>query len=187
MRAKYFKILSHRVFPKGRPSLRLTFPFGLRRQIARYDYLIWIDGSAVVKRRDFVETVVSCIGASGWAMFSHPDRTCIYDEAEASVGMPKYASQPIMAQVDHYRGEGYPAGNALMAAGVIARDARRLDLATINEMWWRENLRWSYQDQLSLPVVLWRLGCRCDIIEGNLWRNSLVEWTTHKVRRRRGE
>jgi hypothetical protein len=46
-------------------------------------------------------------------------------------------------------------------------------------MWWQENLRWSLQDQISLPVVLRRLRQSCDTIEGNLWSNNLVEWVDH--------
>jgi hypothetical protein len=113
-------------------------------------------------------------------MFDHPERNCIYDEALFSASMPKYRKQPLMGQVESYQAEGYPAGNGLMAAGLIVRDARRNDLSSINEMWWQENLLWTFQDQLSLPVVLWRLGHHCEPIQGNLWRNDVVEWAEHK-------
>lgn len=179
MQAKYYKILSHRVFPGGRPRLTETFPFGLWRQLSRYDYLIWIDGSARIKEPHFAESVIAQIRDTGWAMFAHPKRQCIYDEAVVCAGLKKCENQPVIEQTEHYRTEGYPANNGLKAAGVIARDARRTDLAAVNEMWWRENLRWSYQDQLSLPVVLWRLGKGSDCIKGDLWRNDLVEWQRH--------
>src|SRR5437879_1575817 len=79
----------------------------------------------------------------------------IYAEAEFSKTMPKYFDQPIAEQIESYRAEGYPARMGLIATGLIARSTAA-DLSAIEEMWWDENLRWSYQDQLSLPVVLWR-------------------------------
>jgi hypothetical protein len=113
-------------------------------------------------------------------MFPHPERGCIYDEVVQSATMRKYQAQPIHEQAASYRTEGYPAQNGLMACGLIARRARA-DLGGINEMWWRENLRWSYQDQLSLPVVLWRMGRGFDRIEKNLWHNDLIAWHGHKT------
>jgi hypothetical protein len=179
MRAKYFKILSHRIFPNGRPSIRETGAFGVRRMWDRYDYVIWLDGNAQIQDADFSRKVISYVGASGWAMFPHPERDCIYDEVLQSATMPKYHVQPIHEQAASYRTEGYPAKNGLMACGLIARQARA-DLGGINEMWWRENRRWTYQDQLSLPVVLWRLGRGFDRIEKNLWHNDLISWLPHK-------
>jgi len=180
LRAKYFKILSHRIFPNGRPSPAEGFAFCLRRHFRRYDYLIWIDGSGQIKSSDFAARTVSQIGPSGWAMFSHPERNCIYDEMQVSATMPKYQKLPMAAQIDSYRAEGYPAANGLEACGVIVRAARRKDLSEINEMWWLEQLRWTYQDQLSLPVVLHRLGRGCDTLEGDLWRNDLIGWAPHE-------
>ncbi len=179
MRAKYYKVLSHRIFPNGRLSLSEAFTFGLRRVFTPYDYTIWIDGNAQIRTSVFAETVISYIGQSGWAMFDHPERDCIYDEMVVSARMPKYHELPLAAQVESYRAEGHPSHNGLKACGVIARDARSQDLRDVNETWWQENLKWSFQDQLSLPVTLRRLGKSCDTIEGCLWRNDLVEWAGH--------
>jgi hypothetical protein len=183
MRAKYFKILSNRLFPGGKTTLAETsFSFWSRNLLKPpYDYLVWVDGSCQIKTSHFVEKVISHVGQSSWAMFKHPERHCIYDELVVSSHMTKYGNQPIAAQVTSYRAEGYPRSNGLIAAGVIVRDTRRKDLVPVNEMWWQENLCWSYQDQLSLPVVLWRLSHQCNFIPGNLWNNELVAWRDHKL------
>ena len=139
MRAKYFKIQSHRVFPGGWPDSIEAPP--LNQEHSPYDYLIWIDGSGQIRDANFVDRVISRVGSSGWAMFNHPNRECIYDEAVFSMTMQKYHKLPIREQVESYRAEGYPAGNGLMACTLIARDARRVDLNGINESWWQENLR----------------------------------------------
>ena len=179
LRAKYFKVLSHRIFPQGRPSLRETGAFGLPRQLRPYDYLIWIDASAVITTPRFIERIIGNIYQSGWTLFRHPDRDCIYEEVRCSLAMLKYQGLPLRQQVRKYRWEGYPAHHGLMACGVIGRDARRPDIGEINEQWWYENLLWSYQDQLSFPVVLWRAGKSCDLIQESLWANPFVTWRPH--------
>lgn len=175
LRAKYFKVMSHEVFPDGCLAWRYR-PFGPR---PAYDRLIWIDGCLTIKSPDFAAEFGAHVGANGWSMFVHPDRACIYDELQASAGMLKYRGLPLAAQIEAYRQEGFPAGAGLMAGGLIARDPHRKTLAGINRAWWAENLRWSYQDQLSLPVVLWRLGRSFDPVRLDLWNNAWFDRGDH--------
>ncbi|MFL9827946.1 glycosyltransferase domain-containing protein [Rhodoplanes sp. SY1] len=180
MRAKFFKLLSHEVFPCG----RVSDTYGKGPLAGRfYDYLVWIDGSIRVKSPTFVEELVGAIGRYDWAMFKHPDRDCVYDEVVASRHMAKYANQPLERQVAEYRSDGFPAKAGLMACGVIARRTRSPTLAWIGELWWRENVIWSYQDQLSLPYVLWKTGYGYDRIDINLWKNDWFNCIPHKSTR----
>ena len=179
MQAKFSKILSHRVFPNGMLAWRYHRLDAQFRGRTRYDILIWIDGSIQIRSSRFVEEFVSRIGPSGWVMFKHPDRDCIYDELAVSLAMHKYRDQPLERQVASYRAEGYPAHRGLMACGLIGRRANDPRHERINEAWWQENLRWSYQDQLSLPVVLWRMGCSCETVAMNLWDNPWFDWIPH--------
>ena len=167
LRAKYFKIMSHAVFPGGRLGWRFA-PFGRR---PRYDRLIWVDGCLAIRSPDFAAAFGAHVGAAGWSLFQHPDRDCIYDELAASEGMAKYRDLPLAAQTAAYRHEGFPAHAGLLAGGLIARDPAHPMLARINAAWWAENLAWTYQDQLSLPVVLRRLGASADPVRLNLWDN----------------
>jgi hypothetical protein len=179
MQAKFYKILSHRVFPGGRLAWRYHGIESLMRRRTRYDVLVWIDGSIRIRSPRFVEEFIACIGPSGWAMFKHPDRDCIYDELAASLPMRKYRNQPLARQVAFYGAEKYPAHHGLMACGLIARRADDPRHIRINEAWWQENLRWSCQDQLSLPVVLWRMGLSCESVAMNLWDNPWFDWMPH--------
>ena len=128
---------------------------------------------------DFAAEFVRCVGPAGLSMFPHPDRACIYDEVLASRGMAKYAGLPLAEQVASYRAEGFPAQAGLIAAGLIARRSGQPALARIEAAWWAENLRWTYQDQLSLPVVLWRLGAGYDPVPLNLWNNPWFDRADH--------
>jgi len=175
MRAKYFKILSHLVFPKGMISRQLVtaaWPSHL------YDYIIWIDGSIQIKSPLFVEMIVDHIPRRGLTMLKHPDRDCIYQEALASLWLQpvKYGKLPIIQQVESYRSRGYPPRNGLFAATIIGRRSRDKDLNLINNSWWAENVHWTYQDQLSLPFVLWQSGQCCIPINVSLWSNNYFDW-----------
>jgi hypothetical protein len=177
MRSKFFKILHDRVFARGR--LRFGQSFWKRRFRPRYDDTVWIDGSIQIKSPSFVREFTDHVAGSGWSMFIHPNRRCIYAEAEFSKTMRKYGGQPIDGQMEAYKAEGYAAGNGLIATGLIARSTSA-DLTAINEMWWDENMRWSYQDQLSLPVVLSRLGKSYDPVQKQLWSNEWFDWIPHR-------
>ncbi len=175
MRAKYFKIQAHEVFPGGRLAWRYQ-PFGRR---PRYDAVIWVDGCLRIKDPDFAAAFAACIGPHGWSLFPHPDRACIYDEVRELPGMRKYEGTPFAQQVAAYKAEGFPEKAGLIAGGLIARDPRNPKVAQINDAWWRENLRWTYQDQLSLPVVLWRLGHGYDPVNLDLWNNPWFDRLEH--------
>jgi hypothetical protein len=140
--AKTYKLLPHLFLPE-------------------YDYTIWIDGSHEVLSPDFAAHSLAAIGDSGIAVYDHPWRQCIYTEAEASVGMEKYLSQPIREQVEAYREEGHPDNWGLYATGTIAR-RRCPEVTDLMVAWGAEMDVWGYQDQLSFPVVCHRLGVRPD-------------------------
>ncbi len=169
MRAKFFRIMVHEVFPL---LSRMDHDAGLHQ----YDHAIWVDGSVRITSPDFAAFMIGSIGRHGLAMLKHPDRRCIYEEAAHSVGLLKYRYQRIREQVDHYRRQGYPENNGLMAATVSARDMRRRDLDHVFADWWEENLKWTYQDQLSLPYVLWKHGRWYDEIDQELVRNPYFVW-----------
>jgi hypothetical protein len=86
---------------------------------------------------------------------------------------------PLAEQVESYRAEGMPEHAGLMAATLIARSPGSEAVNRINEAWWKEITRWSYRDQLSLPVVLWRLGHGYDKVTLNLWDNPWFDRLEH--------
>ena len=64
MRAKYFKCNSHKL---------------------DCDISVWIDGSAVIRTQDFVQWCLDQLGDGDIALIKHPDRDCIYDEANVNL------------------------------------------------------------------------------------------------------
>jgi hypothetical protein len=84
LQAKQFKLLSHRIFPRGRLALRYA-PFSLRRCA---DLSIGIDGSIRIKSASFVRDMRVRLGGNAWAMFVHPDRDCIYGRGARQLPTP---------------------------------------------------------------------------------------------------
>jgi fermentation-respiration switch protein FrsA (DUF1100 family) len=123
--------------------------------------VIWIDANMEVTSPSFAREALASLH-DGIAVFDHPRRDCIYEEAEACLGPEsqggKYADQPIHGQVAHYRSEGHPQQAGLYASGVIARDARDTRIRTLGERWMAEVEGWTVRDQLSFPVLLRQLG-----------------------------
>lgn len=125
--------------------------------------VIWNDASMQVTSRSFAREALAA-RRDGIAAWRHPRRDCIYAEAKASLGAEgqggKYAGLPIMEQVAHYRAEGHPRHGGLYACGTVAWDRSRPSVVLFGAAWLEECVRWTYQDQLSFPVVARRFGVR---------------------------
>ncbi|HUV11823.1 MAG TPA: glycosyltransferase domain-containing protein [Acidimicrobiia bacterium] len=121
---------------------------------------IWIDGNTSVFSPRFAAEALEQAAGSVIAAYRHNQRDCIYEEAEASVALQplKYADQSLAAQVEHYRNEGHPEHYGLWAAGTLVIDGTDPLARSLGTRWFEECERWSYQTQLSLPVVLRELG-----------------------------
>jgi hypothetical protein len=137
---------------------------------------IWIDANARVDSVSFAASAVS-FAQQGLALFRHPQRDCIYQEARASrlTARDKYEGQPLEAQVAHYRDLGHPKHGGLFAGGTIVRDSSRPEIREVGKRWLDECVRWSYQDQLSLPVVLRRVGVTPSVFPFHLHRHGLID------------
>ncbi len=154
----------------------------MRETGVEYDFTIWVDASIRILRDTFAERFVEAARASGMALVRHPERDCIYEEVKATF-LPsvahKYPLGRLLEQAAAYREQGYPERNGLLACGVVARHMDSDNVRRIDEAWFDEVRRWSVQDQVALPYVLWRLGVDVGVVDLNLWRNPLFEVLPH--------
>jgi hypothetical protein len=149
--AKIHKVLAHRYFPERKFSL-------------------YIDGSILLNASpsDLIE---SYLGEHDVVVHRHPDRDCVYREAEICAHHGLDSPEVIAAQVDRYRREGYPEGGGLAELPVILR--RHNERVTrFNELWWEEIERGSKRDQISFPYAAARAGLRVGYFPGSphAWR-----------------
>lgn len=154
------------------------------------DVVIWMDAACRLVSPRALDWIVRSvlISPSGMAQFVHPWRGCVYDEAEASWAMPKYAGRPILEQAEYYRRQGHPPGWGLWATGLIAYYApnrgARTRLEAFGKAWLAEQLRWTYQDQISQPYILRRSGLApLELMMGDdlapLHGSGMLEWLNH--------
>jgi hypothetical protein len=153
--AKYFKMLPHEVLP--------------------HPLTVWIDASVTITDPTFPKTFVAS-ATDGLALFPHPDRRDVYEEADYSLTMPKYKGLPLQEQVAHY---GLPRNSGLYACTVMARQDQRW-VRKLGRKWLREIERWSYQDQLSLPYLVWTHGWRVNLFPDYLWVNRWFTISPHE-------
>lgn len=112
---------------------------------------IWVDASFRVVSDRFAADLLQ--HANPIAQFTHPWRSCLYDEAIEIAALGKDPDGAAAWQTKRYREAGHPTGWGLWASGVIARRhtaaVRRMGAA-----WAREVEAGSARDQVSEPFVL---------------------------------
>jgi hypothetical protein len=165
LRAKFFKLFPWEAYT-----------------LDQYDIMIYIDGSIGITSADFVKHCLDSLGQADMALYSHPARDCIYDEAAASKPLIKYQHQNIDGQISFYNSI-YPRHGGLYACGVMVRRIHSEAIRSLMGKWWWEIIKWTYQDQLSFPVVCKLSNFVPSLIAGNQVHNEYfkVFWHDDKL------
>jgi len=119
---------------------------------------LWMDGSVHVLDDRFVRLVRERLSQHELVLWDHPEeRDCFLQEANHCHDWPKYREGPLLQQAAHYLSEGMPEHFGLWATGSIAR-LHTDRMQRLGDAWLAEMERWTIQDQVSLPYLLWREG-----------------------------
>jgi hypothetical protein len=94
--------------------------------------------------------------------------------------MKKYAGLMVEEQAAHYKASGMPDGWGLWATGIMARRNCWWS-EDFGERWLAEQVRWSYQDQVSEPYILWQMGTQPRNLDGSLWHSPHVHFGGHRT------
>jgi hypothetical protein len=138
------------------------------------DAAVWLDASFEIVGKGFRAWVDRHLQRDDFTVWAHPEgRICLWQEAQVCWDFPKYQDQPIRAQAESYLRDGMPQHWGLFACGTIGwvftKEAKRL-----GARWYREQEKWSVQDQISLPYLLWDLGKRFGVWDGNEYQNPYL-------------
>jgi hypothetical protein len=124
---------------------------------AEADATLWHDGSHHLLVNPWVVVDQGLSDQTFFATFRHPDRNCIYEEAEVCIARGKDSPERIWCQVERYKSRGYPSGSGLYETACVVR-RRCEEVSRLNECWLQE-LHWgSCRDQVSLPYAIWKVG-----------------------------
>jgi len=146
--------------------------------LKEYALTVWVDGKLRIKcdldslMRRYYD------GVAPMALFRHPDRACIYEEAEACKALGKDDPAVIDQQMERLRSAGFPPGLGLVETSMLIRDNMSPEVRRACEEWWREIRHGSRRDQLSFNYVAWRLGFKFKEIDFAIV-GTLLEKTGH--------
>jgi len=124
-----------------------------------YDYILWVDGSLVLKGNitNFVNKFLG--NGVDIALYSHRYRNCPYEEHIASAQNTQHAKgEPISIrrnQIRRYEAEGLPKKFGLYECTLILRKNNK-KVRNFNEQWWDEILFGSSSDQVPFMYILWK-------------------------------
>lgn len=153
---------------------------GLHHYLPDYDQFLWIDGSVKMNNAEAVIDLFHPLNHDvDLGLFEHPVRDCIYDEAMISLTMEKYYNVGIEQQIDFYRKASYPEHAGLWASGVFVRNVNKETNELFN-IWWSHNKLYSYQDQLSLAIILNYLKPKVIMYAHSIWDNPWFTIAPHK-------
>ena len=120
------------------------------------DVVLYIDGSFRIVR-DPTDWALAALGAGDFAAFRHPERDCVYDEADLCMQTVLDSPATIQAQVNGCRAAGLPRSAGLWAGGIfVARPTAAV--RALCEAWWSEICLGSVREQLALGYVAWKHG-----------------------------
>jgi TOD1/MUCI70, glycosyltransferase-like domain len=128
---------------------------------------VWVDAHIRLTHPGMVAWAVGALGRANLAQLRHPQRQRLTEEAELSATLPKYAGMDLRAQVGSYLARGYPDDWGLWAAGIIVR-RHSPKVAAFGDAWLAEQVRWTVQDQLSEPPLLYWSGLEMATLPGPL-------------------
>ena len=164
MSAKYYKIQAHDI-----------------DILQKYDYFIWIDGS-IFLRNDFINNILEFQKKNYELVnFKHSKRDNVHDEYSLSIKMDKYKNQELDKQYEFYINDKFPDNVGLYECTVCMRKNNQ-KINNVFDLWWVQNIKWSYQDQISYPYVLWKSGVLPDyVINDNVFNNSKYTYVEYNL------
>lgn len=163
--------------PHLHPCVAAKFPKFLPRLYSESDYTLWVDASFTYEPT-MAQMSLDGLHEAPFSLFPHPHRNRIQDELiVARTHQTKYEKQMMEQQVEYYLTLGYP-DFGLWATGVLAQ-SRHMPFG-FGEAWLHECTRWSMQDQLSLPYLLWSWGVTPSPIGESQFTSPHVHLGSHK-------
>lgn len=114
------------------------------------EYSIWIDANIELKVP--YREMIDLLGDKDIAVLRHPERSCLYQEADVCQQWKKDDYNLIEEQIQRYIKEGFKEKQGLWFCGVIIRRHTGA-IKRLNEQWWAEICRGSVRDQISFPYV----------------------------------
>ena len=156
MASKYYKMKHHKI-----------------DILDEYEYIVWLDARVRVKN-EFISLISSVIIHDYKLVnFKHSKNSSIKEEVYESLSQERYVKQDVMGQYEEYRKDGYN-DTVLFENGVFIRKVNE-EINDLFDEWWRHNVQYSFQDQISYPYVLWKHNQFPYTISKSIWKNNYTQ------------
>ncbi len=153
------------------------------------DISIWVDAN--IGFASSPAAFVEALGDDGYfALFPHPQRNCLYVEAEACVQLSKDEPDEIDAQIDRYLAAGFPRHAGMWETGILVRRHNDARCQRLMNAWWRELFAGSRRDQVALPIALASTGTQAIPLARpgvDLRRHPVISYVKHPARKKMAE
>lgn len=170
------------------PRRNSRVPKMLSHLYADTEYSLWIDGNMSLKKTP-QSLVKRLLGDNDLAIFKHPKRDCIYDEATRCAVAGLDDPEVIIEQVSRYERAGYAKHKGLCECGVIIR-RHTPKVIEFNNYWFSEYCRGSVRDQISFMYAVDKVGLRIKTIDApwfldhtgmNVLRDDFINMVPHTI------
>jgi hypothetical protein len=125
------------------------------KYLRKYDVSLYIDANIKILKNP-KNFITKALKKSDFIVSKHFMRRCVYDEAYALLRSSRFNNYIIFKQILKYAIEGMPKNYGLSENSIIIRRHNKLEVKNIMNKWWKEIVRHSHRDQLSLAYVCWR-------------------------------
>lgn len=130
--------------------------------LEKYKYVVWMDASVLIENKYFVRDICNLIQENrekDLFIFEHYFRDNIREELNASLLLKsdKYKYQDIRKQVDTYlKDEAFAKQKYMLSETGFFILKKSETTKRCMDDWWTENIKYSFQCQLSLPYVVYK-------------------------------
>ena len=156
------------------PRLQARIPKMFGWQMAPgYDVYIWVDSSYSLQNKNSVKWFMDQLGDFDIALFKHPTRGTIKQEAEhihdqlekgCPYITPRYENELLSEQLKAiYSDLNYSDSLLFASTAFIYRNIEKV--RNMLKEWWYHTSRFHSVDQLALPYVVWQYKLKVKMIE----------------------
>jgi hypothetical protein len=145
---------------------------------------LWLDASLTLSRPDAVQWFLDQLGPNDFAVFRHPERHTIHEEAEFlrdhaknSYIMSRYDGEDLIGQMTAILANPFYRDDHFFAAGAFAYRPTQKATDALTE-WWVHTSRFHCIDQLAFPYILRK--CAVSVIDEDIFHASHLAWTRKK-------
>lgn len=141
---------------------------------------LWVDSNMRFEGgRGLRQATETHLATNDMVAWRHPEaRTCIKAEADYCHHWGKYVDYPLVRQAETYLSEGMPADFGLYCCNLIGR-RHTPAIRQFGLEWLAENEKWSIQDQISFPYLVWRTNLTVSTWQADYASNPWVRWAPH--------